>query len=48
MIRTQTVRLTATIPPVMQKEFIEQNKVERPRVIRESTNRPNIKYMVSL
>lgn len=31
----------------MQKEFIEHNKLVRPRVIRESTNRPNIKYIVS-
>ncbi|KAH7385148.1 P-loop containing nucleoside triphosphate hydrolase protein [Cadophora sp. MPI-SDFR-AT-0126] len=47
-IRTQTVWLTATLPPVMQEEFIEHNKLVKPRVIRESTNRPNIKYMVSL
>ena len=32
----------------MQDDFIEQNKLVRPRIIRESTNRPNIKYMVSL
>ena len=32
----------------MQEEFIEHNKLVRPRIIRESTNRPNIKYMVSL
>jgi superfamily II DNA helicase RecQ len=47
-IRTQTVWLTATLPPVMQEEFIEHNKLVKSRVIRESTNRPNIKYMVSL
>jgi hypothetical protein len=47
-IRTQTVWLTATLPPVMQEEFIEHNKLVRPRIIRESTNRPNIKYMVSV
>jgi len=46
-VRAQTVWLTATLPPVMQEEFIEHNKLVRPRVIRESTNRPNIKYMVS-
>ncbi|KAL5344167.1 hypothetical protein ACLOAV_004652 [Pseudogymnoascus australis] len=46
-IRTQTVWLTATLPPVMQDDFIEQNKLVRPRIIRESTNRPNIKYLVS-
>jgi superfamily II DNA or RNA helicase len=46
-IRTQTVWLTATLPPVMQEQFIEHNKLVKPRVIRESTNRSNIKYMVS-
>jgi Lhr-like helicase len=46
-IRTQTVWLTATLPPVMEEEFIEHNKLVKPRIIRESTNRPNIKYMVS-
>ena len=47
-IKTQTVWLTATLPPVMQEEFIEHNKLVKPRIIQESTNRPNIKYMVSL
>ncbi|KAH8749802.1 hypothetical protein BGZ57DRAFT_968235 [Hyaloscypha finlandica] len=47
-IRTQIVWLIATLPPVMQEEFIEHNKLVKPRVIRESTNRPNIKYIVSL
>ncbi|PQE16365.1 telomere-associated recQ-like helicase protein [Rutstroemia sp. NJR-2017a BVV2] len=46
-IRTQTVWLTATLPPVMQAEFVEHNKLVKPRIIRESTNRPNLKYMVS-
>jgi superfamily II DNA helicase RecQ len=46
-IRTQTVWLTATLPPVIQDEFIEHNKLVRPRITRESTNRPNIKYIVS-
>ncbi|OBT44171.1 hypothetical protein VE00_04789 [Pseudogymnoascus sp. WSF 3629] len=32
----------------MQEEFIEQNKLVRPTIIRESTNRPNIKYLISL
>ena len=31
----------------MEEEFIEHNKLVKPRIIRESTNRPNIKYMVS-
>lgn len=39
--------LTATLPPVMQEGFIEHNKLVQPQIIRESTNRPNIKYMVS-
>jgi len=46
-IRTQTVWLTATLPPVMEEEFIKHNKLVRPKIVRESTNRPNIKYMVS-
>jgi len=32
----------------MQEAFIKHNKLIRPRIIRELTNRPNIKYMVSL
>ena len=47
-IRTQTVWLTATLPPMMEEEFIEHNKLVRPRIIRESTNRPNVKYIISL
>ncbi|PQE10617.1 hypothetical protein CJF32_00009743 [Rutstroemia sp. NJR-2017a WRK4] len=46
-IRTQTVWLTAMLPPVMQAEFVEHNKLVKPRIIRKSTNRPNIKYIVS-
>lgn len=46
-LRTQSVWLTATLPPSMEDEFINQNKLVRPTVIRESTNRPNIKYLVS-
>lgn len=46
-IRAQTVWLTATLPPIMLEQFIEHNKLVQPRIIRESTNRPNIKYMVS-
>ncbi|KAF9767808.1 hypothetical protein IL306_014962 [Fusarium sp. DS 682] len=45
-IRTQTIWLTATLPPVYQELFIEHNKLVRPHVIRESTNRPNIRYIV--
>ena len=32
---------------MIKEEFIKYNKLVRPRIIRESTNRPNIKYMVS-
>ena len=46
-VKTQTVWLTATLPPTMQDDFIEHNKLVRPRIIQESTNRPNIKYMIS-
>ncbi|KAK2684623.1 hypothetical protein QWA68_017018, partial [Fusarium oxysporum] len=45
-IRTQTIWLTATLPPVYQELFIEHNKLVRPHFIRESTNRPNIRYIV--
>lgn len=46
-IRTQTVWLTATLFSVIKKEFIEHNKLVKPKIIRESTNRPNIKYIVN-
>ncbi|KAL5611084.1 hypothetical protein FOBRF1_007201 [Fusarium oxysporum] len=45
-IRTQTVWLTATLPPIYQELFFEHNKLVRPHIIRESTNRPNIRYIV--
>jgi hypothetical protein len=45
-IRTQTVWLTATLPPIMETEFIEHNKLVKPRIIRESTNRANINYSI--
>jgi superfamily II DNA helicase RecQ len=32
----------------MQDEFIQQNKLVRPRIVRESTNRPNIKYLITV
>jgi superfamily II DNA helicase RecQ len=46
-IKTQTVWLIATLPPIIQDDFIKHNKLVRPRIIRESTNRLNIKYMVN-
>lgn len=45
-VPTQTVWMTATLPPVFEEEFIERNKLVRPRIIRESTDRPNIRYKV--
>lgn len=45
-VRTQTVWLTATLPPTYHELFVEHNKLVRPRVIRESTNRPNIRYII--
>ena len=47
-IKVQNVWLTATLPPIIQDEFIQQNKLVRPRIIRESTNRPNIKYLITI
>lgn len=35
-VRTQTVWLTATLPPAIQEELIEQNKL-----------RPNLQYIVT-
>ena len=45
-LRTQFVYLTATLPPSMQAEFEERNHLLHPKVIRASSNRPNIFYMV--
>ncbi|KAF7880786.1 uncharacterized protein EAF01_000538 [Botrytis porri] len=46
-IRTQSIWLSATLPPVMEELFIEQNKLVCPQIIRESTNRSNLQYLVS-
>ncbi|PNP37123.1 hypothetical protein TGAMA5MH_10979 [Trichoderma gamsii] len=45
-IRTQTVWLTATLPPEMERAFMEHNHLVRPQIIQESTNRANIRYTV--
>ena len=45
-LRTQFVYLTATLPPSMRAEFEERNYLHRPTVIRASSNRANIFYMV--
>jgi superfamily II DNA helicase RecQ len=45
-LRTQFVYLTATLPPSMRTEFEERNYLHHPKVIRASSNRPNIFYIV--
>ncbi len=45
-VRTQTVWLTATLPPTMEAGFIKHNMLLRPRIVRESTNRANIRYSI--
>lgn len=39
--------MIATLPPVLQERFIKHNKLVKPQIIRESTNRPNIRYVVT-
>jgi superfamily II DNA helicase RecQ len=45
-LRTQFVYLIATLPPSMRTEFEERNYLHYPKVIRASSNRPNIFYIV--
>jgi superfamily II DNA or RNA helicase len=45
-IRTQSVWLTATLPPAFEEAFIRRNLLVRPRMVRESTNRANIRYSI--
>lgn len=45
-VRTQFVYLTATLPPSLQAQFELQNNLVNPRIIRASTNRRNLFYMV--
>ena len=45
-VRTQTVWLTATLPPDLETSFIRHNVLVRPRIVRELTNRANIRYSV--
>ncbi|EFZ03297.2 tlh3 [Metarhizium robertsii ARSEF 23] len=42
-IATQTVWMTATLPPSLESVFIQQNRLVQPRMVRESTNRANIR-----
>jgi superfamily II DNA helicase RecQ len=45
-LRTQFVYLTATLPLSMRAEFDKRNYLHHPKVIRASSNRPNIFYIV--
>lgn len=45
-VRTQFVYLTATLPPAMQATFETQNNLLNPKVVRASTNRRNLFYLV--
>lgn len=45
-LRTQFVYMTATLPPLIQAEFQERNYLVYPAIIRASSNRTNIFYMV--
>ena len=45
-LRTQFVYLIATLLLSMQAEFEERNYLHYPKVIRASSNRPNIFYIV--
>jgi superfamily II DNA helicase RecQ len=45
-VATQTVWLTATLPPAFEEAFLQQNILTRPRLVRESTNRSNLRYRI--
>ncbi|EAQ91762.1 hypothetical protein CHGG_03697 [Chaetomium globosum CBS 148.51] len=45
-IPTQTVWLTATLPPAFEEAFLRRNLLVRPRMVRESTNRANLRYSI--
>jgi hypothetical protein len=45
-VRTQFVYLTATLPPTLQARFELQNNLINPKIVRASTNRRNLFYMV--
>lgn len=38
--------MTVTLPPSLESVFIQQNRLVQPRMVRESTNRANIRYIV--
>ena len=45
-VETQTVWMTATLPPDREDAFIRHNCLVMPRMVREATNRANIRYSV--
>lgn len=46
LLATPFVYLTATLPPSMYEEFVQQNHLFQPRVVRTQVNRPSIAYAV--
>lgn len=47
-IKTQSVWLTGTLMPSMEADLIHTNKLVAPLIIRQSTNRPNIRYLIQI
>ena len=45
-VATQPVWLTATLPPAFEEAFLQQNILTRPRLVRESPNRSNLRYRI--
>ena len=45
-VATQSVWLTATLPPLFEEVFHHRNYLTRPTVVRDSTNRRNIRYSI--
>ena len=43
-VATQSVWLTATLPPLFEEVFHHRNYLTRPTVVRDSTNRHNMRY----
>lgn len=47
-IKMQSVWLTGTLMPSMEADLIHVNKLVAPLIIRQSTNRPNIRYLIQI
>lgn len=45
-VATQSVWLTATLPPLFEEAFHRRNYLTRPTAVRDSTNRRNIRYSI--